>query len=308
VRIWGNVIHDVLTGISFAPAREGPVYAIRNLIYRTDAGDNEFFGLPFKFNSSGYGPSGTIYLFHNTVDPVRPNNAGLTLQPEATWKQVYARNNIWTGTHFVMVNTNTSQVVNFDSDDLWTWETNGPIASWGGTRYDTLDDLRRGAGIEPTGYNVDPRFANRGGADYTLSPASPLVDKGVVIAGINDGYSGSKPDVGAFERPAGRLTVTTPLTFSPANPTADRPVTATYTVTNTGGSPVSVAYLMVGVRDSAGANVDIGATPPLTLQPGQSYAFSMSRQLPAGSYTAWPASYDGSTWTHLAGNTTFTVR
>ncbi len=31
VRIWNNTFHDILMGISLAPARIGPVYAIRNL-------------------------------------------------------------------------------------------------------------------------------------------------------------------------------------------------------------------------------------------------------------------------------------
>jgi hypothetical protein len=109
-------------------------------------------------------------------------------------------------------------------------------------------------------------------------------------------------------RTAGQLTVTTPLAFSPATPAAGSPVTATYTVTNTGGAPVHVDYLMVGVRDASNGHHDIGTTPPLTLQPGQPYTFSMSTAFTApGTYTAWPASFDGTGWTHLAGNSTLTV-
>jgi len=69
VRLWGNTFHDVLMGISLAPAYTGPVYAIRNLIYRTGAGNNDYSGSPFKFNS-GYGRSGPMHLLHNTADAV----------------------------------------------------------------------------------------------------------------------------------------------------------------------------------------------------------------------------------------------
>ena len=71
VRIWGNSFHDVLMGISLAPAYAGPTYAIRNLIYRTGVGNNDYTGSPFKFNS-GYGKSGPMYLFHNTSDAAIP--------------------------------------------------------------------------------------------------------------------------------------------------------------------------------------------------------------------------------------------
>jgi hypothetical protein len=42
VRLWGNTFHDVLMGISLAPVYTGPVYALRNLIYRTGVGNNTY--------------------------------------------------------------------------------------------------------------------------------------------------------------------------------------------------------------------------------------------------------------------------
>ncbi len=35
--------------------------------------------------------------------------------------------------------------------------------------------------------------------DYTPQAGSPLVNRGLVLPGINDGYIGSKPDIGAIE-------------------------------------------------------------------------------------------------------------
>lgn len=58
------------------------------------------------------------------------------------------------------------------------------------------------AGFDANGMQADPLFVNAGGtteADYFRTKLSPCRNAGVVIAGINDGYSGSAPDMGAFE-------------------------------------------------------------------------------------------------------------
>ena len=47
--------------------------------------------------------------------------------------------------------------------------------------------------------DVAPAFADAANGDYTLRPASGLIDAGAVIPGINDDYVGSAPDIGAYE-------------------------------------------------------------------------------------------------------------
>ena len=105
----------------------------------------------------------------------------------------------------------------------------------------------------------------------------------------------------------GHLKLVSGLTVSPQPPTATQPTTATFAVTNDGGSPISVAYFLAGNRDRADANRDFPATAPVTLQPGESYTYRQSRTLSAGDYTAWPAYYDGSAWHELGGHTAYTV-
>jgi hypothetical protein len=46
----------------------------------------------------------------------------------------------------------------------------------------------------------DPDFVDAANHNYQLQPSSPCIDAGVHIPGINDGYSGSAPDIGAFEQ------------------------------------------------------------------------------------------------------------
>lgn len=197
VRIWSNTFHDVLMGISLAPVYTGPVYALRNLVYRTGAGNNDYTGSPFKFNS-GYDTSGPMYLFHNTADAALPGNNGLYIKAPGTWTLIYARNNVWAGTAFAIENYNTSQPIDLDYDDLWNAGIDD-LVRWDSIRYATLAAFTAATGQEPHGRNVLPGFTNPATGNYRLAPGSGLINTGVVIPGINDGYIGTAPDIGAFE-------------------------------------------------------------------------------------------------------------
>ena len=200
VRIWGNTFHDVLMGISLAPVYDGPVYALRNLIYRTGVGNNEYSGSPFKFNS-GYAQSGPMYLFHNTADAALPGNNGLYIKRPGTWTLIYARNNIWAGTEYALSNATPDQPLDLDYDDLYT-TLPGEFAWWSGLpdrHLNTLAEFQTATGQEPHGLAVEPGFVDPARGYYALSPASELIDAGVLIPGINDDYAGDAPDIGAFE-------------------------------------------------------------------------------------------------------------
>jgi hypothetical protein len=201
VRIWGNTFHDVLVGISFAPIYQGPIYALRNVIYRTGVGNNDYSGMPFKFNVSDEGQSGPMYLFHNTADAALPDNDGFEIREPGTWKAIIARNNVWAGTRYALSNANPTEPLDLDCDDLYT-TLPGELAYWDGLpdrHLNTLAELRTATGQELHGFNVIPGFANAPTGDYTLAASSALIDKGVYIPGINTGYVGTAPDIGAFE-------------------------------------------------------------------------------------------------------------
>jgi parallel beta-helix repeat protein len=224
VRIWSNTFHDVLMGISLAPVYDGPVYAIRNLIYRTGVGNNDYTGSPFKFNS-GYDQSGPMYLFHNTADAFLPGNNGLYIKAPGSWTSIYARNNIWAGTAYAVENYNTGQPVDLDYDALWNGE-NGDLVRWDNVRYATLGDFVTATGQEPHGLDVEPGFANAGSGDYALDITSGLIDAGVAIPGINDGYVCDAPEIGAFESPGCRFA----LQAGPSSHAIGPGGTVTYTV------------------------------------------------------------------------------
>jgi parallel beta-helix repeat protein len=200
LRIWGNTFHDVLVGISLAPVYTGPVYAIRNLVYNTGAGNSDYPGSPFKFNS-GYDQSGPMYLFHNTADAVLPGSSGLDIKSPGTWTMITARNNIWAGTEYALSNDNPSQPLDLDYDNLYT-TTPGELAWWADLsdrHLNTLAELQSATGQEMHGFNLLPGFTNPVTGDYTLADGSGLIDVGLLIPGINDNFIGDAPDIGAFE-------------------------------------------------------------------------------------------------------------
>ncbi len=203
VRLWGNRFHDTLSGISLAPVAGGPVYCLRNQIYLTGAGHSEaaYTGLPFKFNS-GDGASGAMYLFHNTADAQRADNDGFRIMSPGTWQLIYGRNNVWAGTLHAMQNANPTQPVDMDYDDLWR-SGSDYLVYWDGltnTHLTTIPDITAATAQEIHGISAAPAFVAPSTADFTPSAASPLVDRGVHVPGINDDYAGQAPDIGALER------------------------------------------------------------------------------------------------------------
>ncbi len=281
VRIWGNTFHDVLGGISLAPVYTGPVYALRNVIYRTGAGNNDYPGLAFKFNS-GYDASGPMFLFHNTADAVLPGSSGLDIKSPGAWAQITARNNIWSGTDYALYNANPTQPLDLDYDDLTTTQA-GELAWWDGLsdrHLNTLAELRSATGQELHGFNLPPGFNASSAGDYTLAVGSPLIDKGVPLPGINAGFSGAAPDLGAYEwEPALQLQGTPgDRTISLAwSVNTSLPITTTWTISYSGPGgaepPISGlasttrAYLLTGLTNYAWYTIkltSVGTGPVLS--------------------------------------------
>jgi hypothetical protein len=200
VRLWNNTFHDVLVGISFAPTVDGPVYAIRNLIYRFGVGNTVYTGDSFKFNNNSSNKSGPIYIIHNTAVGVTPASSGIGLSSGSSdgWALIYARNNIWSGIDHALRKNDIGHPVDLDYDNLWTGNNND-LVLWDRATYATLPAFIGATGQEPHGLDADPGFVSPQNGGYTLKSTSSLIDAGVIIPGINNDYSGSAPDIGAFE-------------------------------------------------------------------------------------------------------------
>ena len=68
----------------------------------------------------------------------------------------------------------------------------GNTSSW--------DQFRSWTGYDAHGVGTNPAFVDRAHRDYRLSTGSPAVDRGTMLSGWNDGYLGSAPDMGRYER------------------------------------------------------------------------------------------------------------
>lgn len=208
VRIWKNTIHDVLAGVSLAPARGGPTYVLRNLIYRTGATRYCPFreldtslpcgGNPFKFEW-GDPESGYMYLLHNTTDSF-PGSPGLRIAGNNGWPLLYSRNNTYIGRNreALKYELTVDQPLDFDYDLLMMYN-HSAVVVWNGTKIPDLNQFQQASGLELHGLSVDPGFLNPDGGEYALTPSSPLIDAGLYLPGINDGYHGSAPDIGFLE-------------------------------------------------------------------------------------------------------------
>jgi len=202
VRVWNNKIYDVLVGISFAPINKGPAYAIRNLIYNTGYGNSIYRGMSFKFNS-GYDKSGKMYLFHNTSDALLEGIDGFECKIPGDWELIYSRNNAFTGNRFAIsyLEGSGDRPLDMDYDNLYTSDES-KFAYWYDNQshnYSTLNEFQSETGLEQNGIASKPGFLSSATGDYSLAKESPLIDKAVFIPGINDGFYGDSPDIGAFE-------------------------------------------------------------------------------------------------------------
>ncbi len=201
VRMWGNLIEDVHMAFAVAPAAPGPTWIVRNIAYgfgntRTSQIDG-YTASALKINSGYATPIGPLFLYHNTLLSEAPGTDALALLNPGASTFVRARNNLIAGTQYAIYKVNPVEL-DLDWDDLTTTD---PVrfVRWEGTVLADLGALQAFAGQELSGLSAPPLLADPAGGDFTPQAGSPLVDRGLVIPGINDGFEGSAPDIGAVE-------------------------------------------------------------------------------------------------------------
>jgi hypothetical protein len=193
--------------ISFQPVQGGPAYAMRNVAVNIAHEQLKFHGV-----GGGTGPSGVLVYQNTFVSPATP----LLLETDATSHSFEIANNLFVGPAALSgkVADWLGPIDNgsFDYDGYFpdgVFRFNLPPA--GLTSYASFAALQAG-GMETGGVLLaEPIFAN--GlvpppdytstllpTDVTLDPTSAAVDAGRVLANVNDGFTGSAPDIGALER------------------------------------------------------------------------------------------------------------
>jgi len=193
-RVLGRVKYSP---ISIAPTVPGPVFLVRNIIV------GAFRGSSVKFNTSkGRGTIRNIFFYHNTI--MRTRKAGTDWGALSFWdgtpsKNIVFKNNIITSVD--LLSTIQPEWTHRPAMDHNLWYASrgveAPVFSYDGNPGFTVGwrGWREKTGYEAHGVWGDPRL------DGTLRPrrGSPAIDRGAIIPGVNNGYSGAAPDIGAME-------------------------------------------------------------------------------------------------------------
>ena len=201
VRIWGNTIRDVHMAFAVAPASPGPLFIVRNVAWRigntrTSQVDG-YTASALKINSGYPEPVGPLLLYHNTLMTDAPATEAVSLLNPGESTSIRLRNNLLAGTRYVLEKVN-PVVWSGDWDDFYTTDPSR-FVRWMGTAYGTLAAYQAGLGQELNGISAPPQLVNPAGGVFSPGPGSPLIDRGVALPGINDGYQGAAPDIGAVE-------------------------------------------------------------------------------------------------------------
>lgn len=271
-RCFRNRFTNTYATLSYQPIFGGPAYTFRNIVVNVA---NE----QMKFHANGVNEPSGMLVFHNTF--VSPGDA-LNLQTTAASHHFTIENNLfvsatsaagrtmdWTG----VIDDGTFDYDGFFPDGIVDFDYLGA----GYAKYNDFASARgAGVGFEPHGIVLSaPIFASGliAPADYktaltppdvALAGSSNAIDRGIVLANINDGFQGKGPDLGALEsgcpqpiygpRPVGTDETNEPLGCG--SPILDGGVGGSGGTAGTGGS---AGGGVGGTTGGAGGTTGVGA-------------------------------------------------
>jgi hypothetical protein len=215
VRIFRNRLLNTGSAVSFQPAFGGPGYVLFNEIYNTRIE-------PYKFHQETYygwtQETSGFLVYHNTSVC---NRGGW--YETGIWRHGRYRNNLVLGGR---LNTPTLRAdytyvgADFDHDGYNRVGGYSTLVRFDGRDYANLPAFYGGTGNEQHGIEVtigafadaalphhpEWNYADGYGAAYapgdndlTLAAGSPAIDRGQVLANLNDFFTGAAPDLGCHE-------------------------------------------------------------------------------------------------------------
>ena len=196
------------SNISISPVMPGPFYILRNIMTNTTDG-------AIKFNTGCLQYIRNVYFYHNTIYDLEPTRGSLlrvvydgdSAPNSAKSKNIFFKNNIFRTNRQLIYRDTTDHVLTLNPNYFYTSKASGTLFQWdASTYYSSYDSWRSATGQETSGYWGDPQVDP---VTFHLNLGSSAIDKGVIITGINDGFVGSAPDMGAFEYGTGNTTLTT---------------------------------------------------------------------------------------------------
>ncbi len=201
IRVYNNLNYNTHQALSIQPSYGGPVYLIRNIVFGV--------GNALKFSMV---PSGPV-AYHNTL----LSSGGRGFSSEV-WGNGHLRNNLFLGLDS-MIRTGTV------TPHLSTMDYNGwygdvekeevqirwTLGEKDTREYTTLAEFTADTGLEANGVEIDysifirADFVERGRTytrdafDLRLVPEGGAVNIGMRLPNINDNFTGTAPDLGAYE-------------------------------------------------------------------------------------------------------------
>ena len=184
-RFRNNIIDTSFVGVSLAPVTQGPTWVLRNTVAN-------YTGRGIKWDGNS---DGIALIYHNTFWTTQNVPAMDMISPVHNAK---LRNNIFQGSGYGIYEVRTGSTGHDWNYDNW-YTARIPRFKWESVDYISLADLCKSTGLECSGHEGSPALSNPPGGDFTLLPSSPNIDRGAIIPGINDGFAGNAPDIGAYE-------------------------------------------------------------------------------------------------------------
>lgn len=199
IRAFRNRITDCHQGITNQPIYGGPCYIFRNVFYNLQ-------GTPFKLHNR---TSGVVVLHNTLVRTGRVRAALLHNSPVPVRNSIF-QNNLFLGNGGRAIES-WGNFIHCDLD--YNGYTAGPCIftkDGASIKTESLDAFARKSGFEEHSTVVDLSvFAQavtfpvneerHDPPDLRLRVGSAAEDAGVRLANINDGFTGSAPDLGAYE-------------------------------------------------------------------------------------------------------------
>lgn len=222
VRVYRNTFQDAVNPVAVAPLIPGPAYFLYNL----ERGRWGQGGVKLNTNGESNNPIRNIYFFHNTLareteGPLINMWYGYPGEHNVPVKNINFLNNVfWAskGGRLLDESNRGENHPNFAYNCWYTTTASSSIFEWwnGSSRdsYGSFETYQEGTGQSDHGIYGLP------GLDNDMNPikGSKVIDRGVLIPGVNDDFWGSAPDIGAFE-----YKETTDISSTPTiSPTADK--------------------------------------------------------------------------------------
>ena len=185
-RFRNNTFDSTFIGVSLAPVTMGPTWVLRSTFANYTGR-----GIKWANNSDG-----VVLIYHNTFWTRAQDIAAMDFITPA--HNAILRNNIFQNNGYAIYEVHTGSTSHDWDNNNW-YPAHSPHFKWENVDFATVTRLCAATGLACNSHEGYPGLKNPNIGDFTLTSSSPNIDRGAAIPGINDDFSGSAPDIGAYE-------------------------------------------------------------------------------------------------------------